>query len=204
MTDEPGPLASSGSARRRELLSVALQVFASKGYSASTVRDIADAAGILSGSLYHHFRSKDKILDEILRDFLTRLLVRSRAIVAEAPDVGVALRTLVADVLDTIDREPQAVMLYQYEAVTVRQSADFEDVREMSRELEALWVEVLQSGRDEGLFRHELDPWLAYRFIRDAVWSTVRWYRAGERLDIGSVRSQYIELLQRGLFIEAT
>ena len=45
--------------RREELLDLAATMFAQRGLRATTVRDIADAAGILSGSLYHHFASKE-------------------------------------------------------------------------------------------------------------------------------------------------
>ena len=64
---------STSSARRDELLSTAGRLFAENGLRSTTVRDIADAAGILSGSLYHHFDSKESMVDEILRGFLDRL-----------------------------------------------------------------------------------------------------------------------------------
>ena len=44
-------------------------MFAERGLRATTVRDIADSAGILSGSLYHHFSSKEEMVDEVLREF---------------------------------------------------------------------------------------------------------------------------------------
>src|SRR5690348_9990819 len=55
--------------RRDELLEIAARLFAERGFRNTTVRDIADAAGILSGSLYHHFDSKESMVDEILQTF---------------------------------------------------------------------------------------------------------------------------------------
>ena len=49
---------SGPTTRREELLAIAASLFAERGFKNTTVRDIADAAGILSGSLYHHFDSK--------------------------------------------------------------------------------------------------------------------------------------------------
>src|SRR5229473_7166358 len=72
----------ASSDRRAELLALAAHLFAERGLRATTVRDIADAAGILSGSLYHHFDSKESMVDEILRGFLDELFGRYRAIVA--------------------------------------------------------------------------------------------------------------------------
>ena len=57
---------SARSERRARMVALAGELFAQKGYRATTVREIADAAGILSGSLYHHFDSKESIGDEIL------------------------------------------------------------------------------------------------------------------------------------------
>ena len=65
--------ATTANDRRGELLAIAAQLFAERGLRETTVRDIADAAGILSGSLYHHFDSKESMVDEILRGFLDDL-----------------------------------------------------------------------------------------------------------------------------------
>ena len=51
-------------------------MFAERGLRATTVRDIADSAGILSGSLYHHFKSKEQMVEEVLRGFLDWLFER--------------------------------------------------------------------------------------------------------------------------------
>jgi AcrR family transcriptional regulator len=77
------------SSRRAELLELAAKMFAERGYGQTTVRDIADAAGILSGSLYHHFDSKESMVDEILRTFLDELFARYREVV----DAGRSTRT---------------------------------------------------------------------------------------------------------------
>ncbi len=58
--------------RRDELLGIAATLFAERGFRNTTVRDIADAAGILSGSLYHHFDSKEAMVDELLDTFQQR------------------------------------------------------------------------------------------------------------------------------------
>ena len=74
---EPSPPNS----RRDELLDLAATMFAERGLRATTVRDIADSAGILSGSLYHHFSSKEEMVDEVLRKFMDWLFARYQEIV---------------------------------------------------------------------------------------------------------------------------
>ena len=70
------------SARRAEIVTIAGELFAERGYANTTVREIADAAGILSGSLYHHFDSKESMVDEILTGFLDELFGAYAEIVA--------------------------------------------------------------------------------------------------------------------------
>ena len=64
--------------RRAEILRLAADLFAERGFKATTVRDIADAAGVLSGSLYHHFNSKESIIEELLREYVDELLADYR------------------------------------------------------------------------------------------------------------------------------
>ena len=55
---------------------VSAELFAEQGYASTTVRNIAERTGLLSGSLYHHFDSKESILEEILAGFLDELVAR--------------------------------------------------------------------------------------------------------------------------------
>ncbi|MGS0562549.1 TetR/AcrR family transcriptional regulator [Microbacterium aurugineum] len=82
-TTKSGGRQEQSSERRDQIISIAARLIAKRGYSATTVRDIADEAGILSGSLYHHFSSKEAILQEILHSFMSGLLGRFEEIVAE-------------------------------------------------------------------------------------------------------------------------
>ncbi len=50
-----------GAWRREQVIAAAAKEFSAKGYEASSLRDIAAAAGVLAGSLYYHFRSKDDL-----------------------------------------------------------------------------------------------------------------------------------------------
>src|SRR6478672_4814985 len=112
---EPTPSTSTAT-RRDELLAIAAGLFAEKGFLATTVRDIADAAGILSGSLYHHFDSKESMVDEILRGFLDDLFGRYRDILATGEAPREALEAVVVASFECIDRSHDAVAIYQREA----------------------------------------------------------------------------------------
>src|SRR3984957_16160793 len=72
------------SERRADVMQIAAGLCAQKGLRATTVREIADAAGILSGSLYPHFDSKESIGDEILLSFINDVLADYRAAVSSS------------------------------------------------------------------------------------------------------------------------
>ena len=67
-TDEPMPLRRRELAewRRERILDAALQVFGSKGFDAATTRDLAAAAGVTSGLLYHYFANKEALLVAVI------------------------------------------------------------------------------------------------------------------------------------------
>jgi AcrR family transcriptional regulator len=67
-----GPL-TGGGARRSEILETAAALFASSGYVSTSLKDIADACGILPGSLYHHFESKEALVIELLERYQSEL-----------------------------------------------------------------------------------------------------------------------------------
>ncbi|MBF6214478.1 TetR family transcriptional regulator [Nocardia puris] len=190
---------SSKSARRTELLAMAADLFAERGLRATTVRDIADAAGILSGSLYHHFDSKESMVDEILRGFLDDLFGRYREIVGAGLSARDTLEALVLASYESFDRSHAAVAIYQAEAKRLRDAERFAYIEEYNREFRELWHRVLTSGVEDGSFRPELDVELAYRFLRDTVWVAVRWYRPGGPITVENLAKQYLTIVLDGL-----
>jgi TetR/AcrR family transcriptional regulator, cholesterol catabolism regulator len=187
------------SERRGELLALAARMFAERGLRATTVRDIADSAGILSGSLYHHFDSKESMVDEILRGFLDSLFGRYRAIVAEQLGPRATLEAIVVASFEAIDREHDAVAIYQNEARHLAEQDRFGYIRDRLAEFRTLWRTILRDGIADGSFRADLDVDLAYRFLRDTVWVGVSWYRPGGSLDVQTVAEQYLSIVLDGM-----
>ncbi|GAJ81763.1 putative TetR family transcriptional regulator [Nocardia brasiliensis NBRC 14402] len=198
MADVTAPDASK-SARRNELLTLAAELFAERGLRATTVRDIADAAGILSGSLYHHFDSKESMVDEILRGFLDDLFGHYREIVAAGLSSRDTLEALVIASYQSFDRHHAAVAIYQAEAKRLRTAERFTYIADYNREFRELWHRVLTNGVQDGSFRPEIDVELAYRFLRDTVWVAVRWYQPGGPITVDNLAKQYLTIVLDGL-----
>ena len=185
--------------RRDELLELAAAMFAERGLRATTVRDIADSAGILSGSLYHHFSSKEEMVDELLRGFLDWLFDRYQEIVATEPNPLERLKGLFMASFEAIAHRHAQVVSYQDEAKRLSGQPRFSYVDERNKEQRKMWVDVLNQGIEEGYFRPDIDVDLVYRFIRDTTWVSVRWYQPGGPLTAEQVGRQYLAIVLGGI-----
>jgi AcrR family transcriptional regulator len=185
--------------RRDELLNLAAAMIAERGLRATTVRDIADAAGILSGSLYHHFSSKEEMVDEVLRDFLDWLFERYQQIIDTEADPLARLKGLFLASFDAIEHRHAQVVIYQDEAKRLSAQDRFGYVDERNRQQRKMWIDVLQQGIEAGCFRPDLDVDLVYRFIRDTTWVSVRWYQPGGPLTAEQVGRQYLAIVLGGI-----
>lgn len=187
------------SERRGQILAIAARLIASRGYSATTVRDIADEAGILSGSLYHHFASKEAMLQAILRTFMDDVLGRFEHIAAAGRGPRETLDELIEHAFRTIEQQPDAVSLYRNESAFLSTQPGFEFIAEQSARIEEIWLGQIVEGQRTGVFRDTIDSGIAFRFIRDAVWSTVAWFRPDGRHSAATVSAHYLDLLHHGL-----
>lgn len=191
--------AAPASERREAILAIAAEIFATKGFAAATVREIADAAGILSGSLYHHFDSKETMVDEIVSSFIDDMVTAYTAIVDEFDDPVQALQGLIRTGFASIVPHRAAVTVAQNESHYLQQFERFSHLGDGYARVERLWVGVLQRGIASGAFKADLDTKLTYLFMRDAIWVTVRWFRPGGRYDVAQLADSYIDLVLAGI-----
>jgi AcrR family transcriptional regulator len=187
--------------RRHELLGIAADVFAEQGYNATTVRKIADAAGMLAGSLYYHFDSKESMLEEILRTFLAELWDGYDAVLQAQLDPRATLEALVTESFREIDRHRAAVAIYQKEAKQLVAQERFQYLSDSQQRFEKAWLTTLERGVAEGAFRDDLDIRLAYRFVRDTVWVAASWYRPGGGHSPEEIARQYLSMVLDGISV---
>ncbi|MGK2865865.1 MAG: TetR/AcrR family transcriptional regulator [Mycobacterium sp.] len=185
--------------RRDELLQLAATMFADRGLKSTTVRDIADSAGILSGSLYHHFKSKEQMVEEVLKDFLDWLFERYQEIVATESTPLDRVKGLFMASFEAIEHRHAQVVIYQDEAKRLSTLPQFGFVDDRNREQRKMWIDLLHDGIADGSFRPDLDVDLVYRFIRDTTWVSVRWYQPGGPLTAEEVGRQYLAIVLGGI-----
>ncbi|MFF3952510.1 TetR/AcrR family transcriptional regulator [Streptomyces sp. NPDC001890] len=202
MPTKKKPQVTPSPERRRELLATAAEVFAAQGYNATTVRKIADAAGMLAGSLYYHFDSKESMLDEILSTFLTELWEGYDTVLAAQLAPRQTIEALVTESFREIDRHRAAVAIYQKEARHLATQPRFQYLADSQQKFEKAWLGTLERGVADHSFRADLDIRLTYRFVRDTVWVAASWYRPGGLHSPEEIARQYLSMVLDGIALD--
>src|SRR5436190_15214391 len=148
---------SAAHSRRDELLGIAADLFAERGFKNTTVRDIADAAGILSGSLYHHFDSKESMVDELLQGFQNDLFAQYDEILASDEDARTKLERAVRVSFEAIEEHGDEVAIYQNEADYLGTFERFGYLADRNTQNRQVWVTLIEEGVRTGVLRKDLD-----------------------------------------------
>jgi AcrR family transcriptional regulator len=183
--------------RRDQIVQAARTLFREKGYHGTTVRDIAELSGVLSGSLYAHIRTKEDLLfeitDQIADCFLDRL---ERIVQSEAPAVEKFRRALHAHIQVVAENlDAASVFSHEWRALSPERRAVIQAKRDR---YENLWASILVDGVREGAFHAD-----HLRFARVVTLSVAnwlyQWYRPDGVLTVEEVADELATVLLRGL-----
>ncbi|MEH6560561.1 MAG: TetR/AcrR family transcriptional regulator [Marinobacter sp.] len=168
-------LVSDPESARGRLLREAARLFRDKGYERTTVRDLAAAVGIQSGSLFHHFRTKEEILKAVMVETIRLNTAVMQAAMSAADSNREKLRALVSAELESINGqtgEAMAVLVFEWRSLSDASQAEVLELRDI---YEALWLDVLSGLKEEGALN--ADPFVVRRMLTGALSWTVTWYR---------------------------
>lgn len=178
---------------RGKLLQTAAHLFRSKGYERTTVRDLASAVGIQSGSIFHHFKSKDEILRSVMEETIRYNTALMQASLAEATDLRGRVLALIRCELQSImggTGEAMAVLVYEWRSLSEEGQAFILALRD---NYEQLWLQVLGEARDAGYFK--ADPFILRRLLTGALsWSTT-WFRPDGPMTLDQLAEEALSLV---------
>lgn len=191
----PDEVAADGT--RRRILLAGLQLFAERGFYASSIRDIAARAAVKSASLYSHFSSKEAILAELV---LVGHDVHHRLLVTALLESGSDPRDQLAGLVRAHVRSHASFSLLatvanvEMDRLSPAAAAPAIALRDRSRDLLG---EVLRRGADQGVFEL-IDPRVTAVAIATLGGSVATWYPAHrEELTIDALADDYAELVLR-------
>jgi AcrR family transcriptional regulator len=181
--------------RRTRILEAATRRFSEAGFGATTVRQIADDVGILSGSLYHHFATKEEMLDAIVRAAVFRLRDLSVRISNSEENAEVRLIALIlADLCEFTEHHDVHAILF-HERKFLRRSPVFAYIPVARRQAYDAWQQVLGDGIRTGLFRTDIDEFLTISTIVRMLNTGADWYAHEDGSPIDAIRSYTLKEL---------
>lgn len=178
---------------RGKLLQTAAHLFRSKGYERTTVRDLASAVGIQSGSIFHHFKSKDEILRSVMEETIRYNTALMQASLADATDLRGRVLALIRCELQSImggTGEAMAVLVYEWRSLSEQGQAFILELRD---NYEQLWLQVLGEARDAGYFK--ADPFILRRLLTGALSWTTTWFRPEGPMTLDQLAEEALSLV---------
>jgi AcrR family transcriptional regulator len=188
--------AQDSSNRRMELVLAAATLFRDQGYERTTVRDLGNAVGLQSGSLFYHFRSKEEILVAVMALGITRTTQQLQSALAKATSPRTKLSALFHVHLHSLLGENQTaleVMLYEWRSVSAEARPGLIVLRDR---YEALWQEVLDQAAAAGLVKQ--DTRLLRRTLLGSLHWSVQWFKQEGELDVDALAERMLELVLLG------
>jgi AcrR family transcriptional regulator len=175
---------------QRRITDAAITLFATKGFAATGIREIADSVGISSAALYHYMGTKDDLLVHIMTEGLARFAAASRQAIA---DLAGPERHLVG--LTRVHVATEAVMRRMSLVIDgeVRSLRAAEEVLRLRDGYESLWAHTIALGAESGAFR-VAEPGLARLALVEMCNGVAHWYKPGGRLTLGEVCDHFCNM----------
>lgn len=174
---------------RDAILDAAVHLFGKQGYTGTSMRDIANAVGVLPGSLYAHISSKEALLVEIVAHGINRFLA---AVEPCAKGDGTAidkLREMIVAHVEVVAENPERslVVFHQWRFLGPE---NVPAAIERRRDYERAFVAVVEEGVAAGLLKNNLNHRVAVLTILGALNWTPEWFSPEGRLtarDVGEL-----------------
>ncbi len=184
-------MAADPSSTRPRILDAAARLFRQRGFHATTTRAISEIVGILSGSLFHYFRSKEQMLFEVMNEAATQLCDKAQAAVTPSTSPRGRLRALIRLQLECLisegTRDYYAVMIAEWREL----DAAAKPVLTARRvQYSAIWHSVLDECARAGLLRS--DPHALQFVLHGAINWASTWFKPGGRLSL----DDYAQILE--------
>lgn len=184
---------------QRQVLEVAVQVFNEHGYDATSVAALAARLGLSKSALYHHYASKEQLLEVALDEALDAL----EGVLASASGAGTGVasarerleQVLRGAVLVLVDKLPFVTLLLRLRGNSEVERAALERRRAFDRGVTV----IVRAAQDEGSVRADMDAGVATRLLFGMVNSLVEWYRPAGPEGAAELADDVLRLAMDGL-----
>ncbi|MBL0729979.1 TetR/AcrR family transcriptional regulator [Piscinibacter sp. HJYY11] len=192
----PGP--AEGALREEQLITIAAHLFAQKGYEGTSLRDIAEQAGVTKAALYYWFPEKEALFQRVVAGRMAALVQMATEAVASAATPVEKIRAFLICSAEQIDHDRPG---WISTSNTFWSNFDPEQRKAIVPErdrFERLLRQCVSDAVADGSFR-DVDPALATRLLLSGLNQLPRWHKPGGPLTAVQVVEQYLDMLLAGL-----
>lgn len=175
------------------LLVAAAKLFNQKGFDRTTVRDIATEVGIQSGSIFHHFKTKEHILKAVMAETIGYTTEKMRVRLKSTTNAKEEILALIYCELESIigdTADAMAVLVFEWRSLNTENQAEILEMRDV---YENLWLNALGKAKAEGLI--EGDVFILRRFLTGALSWSKTWFNAEGDISIDQLANQALRLV---------
>jgi AcrR family transcriptional regulator len=181
--------------RKQQIEEQATALFKTKGYKATSMRDLAQILGIEAASLYSHIKSKEEILQNICFKMADAFFLAIKRADETNPELQLetAIKSHFKVISENIDAS--AVFFNEWRHLSEPHLTEFLAMR---TRYEQFFLEIIHLGIKCGLFR-PIDSKFAMMTILSSINWTHQWYRPTGKMSVEEIGGQLSELLIKGL-----
>jgi TetR/AcrR family transcriptional regulator, fatty acid metabolism regulator protein len=154
--------------KRRQILDAAIRVFARQGFHATRVSDIADEAGVAYGLVYHYFKSKDEVLNELFSERWSLLLAAIGEADREGDTPRAKLEAVAGFIVDSYRHDPELMKVIIVEVTRAANSFGRTHLPEIRCAYDSI-AKIVADGQEAGAFRRDVDPTFASMSFYGAI-----------------------------------
>jgi AcrR family transcriptional regulator len=180
--------------RQAEVVAIAAQLFARRGYQATSITELSEATGLAAGGLYHYIGNKDSLLGLICDELLEPLIAEATEILEQDGSAASHLRKVLRAWLEHIEAHQDHMLVFVQERQVMEQEPQWRRVRAQRRAFEEILERILARGEEEGVFRFD-DRGLALLALLGMVNYTAQWLRPRGRLSATEIADGYADLM---------
>ncbi len=177
---------------QQRITDAALTLFADRGFAATGIRDLADAAAVSTAALYHYMGTKEDLLVNIMTEGLRRFAAASRLAVAQVtgPPRHVIALTRVHVATEVLQRRMSLVLDQELRSLS---PSSAKAVLELRDDYESLWVHAISLGVETGSFQIA-DPALGRLAVLEMCNGVAHWFKPDGRLTLDEVCDRFSDM----------
>ncbi len=183
---------------RDQLIHAALVLFDTNGYPRTSVEDIVAKAKVTKGAFYHHFGSKEEVLEIIHNVYVESQIELCTRIISEDMNPREKLRELARATITNLNQYRAHVSVYMQDRRFLTDQRK-KNVLEKRSEIDKLFNSIIEDGVRSGYFRTDVSPKLiTFGIIGMYAW-VINWWKPSGSLSLEQIADQYVDVLLDGL-----